>query len=165
MKERGSSTVFALISGITFISGIVLTLICLHNYTETKQHNAKREQDFNDLMKLERSAANLEAQLTPFRGIDYTMIPDTEKLVRNIFTKNEIEDIRQHSIGSVTGFDVSETEVALKDVELNKISGFVRVMESLRPPVHLTACEITASESRPGLGNVIFKLQSIKHAD
>ena len=162
MSDRRFSIIYSGIAGITLACGIALAVGCFLDYKEAGQRNTKKARDFAELRRLKQRAAGLEAQLVPLRKIKSGPLPNVEKLVRSIFSGNEIEDIRQNSIGSIDVFTLVNTEVALKDIELSKIRSFVETLESLRPPIRLTYCEITPLESRPGLGNAAIRLQSIQ---
>jgi hypothetical protein len=165
MNRSPLSSVLSLLACVLFISGIVLSASTLLRFPEAERRLTKAIEAAEDLDALAQEFAALDALLVPFNALPGDALADPQALAERAFGAERIEEVRQRADSCGEGYAVNRIEISLKDVPLETVVPFAREAEFLRPPLRLSACTIHASDTRPGVGNVVLGLERIERQE
>jgi hypothetical protein len=164
MKKLRIIDIIGIIAGLIFLNGVFIAAVTILQYPNLKQQRDNKLKSMQKLTKLEQDYKQLQLQIDPLTKIDYKKQPDPEKLIRSIFPPASIERIDQQTKNVNRDFSIIQIDLSLKNIELSQLQAFIRTMESLRPPIKLISCKISASH-RPGIGNVNLTLETVSRPE
>ena len=162
MNKQRISNVLGIFAGIVFITGTVLSLSSMMRYPTVKRQLAKNIAASQRLDTLQQQFAKLNSQTAPLDKLSYSNLPDPEKLVRSIFGAEITDQVKQEITSGANGYVINNIDISLKNADLEKIPAFIRTMESMRPPIRLTSCTITASTTTKAKGDITLTMQRIQ---
>ncbi len=162
MSKQSISTALGLVAGTVFFIGIIASTSSLLRYPNTKRQQIKDINYIKLLDDLEQRFDKLNIQTAPLNDLDYSNLPNPEDLIKSIFGSDKIEYLEQNKKDCGSNYTINQLEISLKDVSLEKLPALIRTMESLRPPIRLSSCTITASTTTSGIGNVTLRLNRIE---
>jgi hypothetical protein len=162
MNKQRTSNALGIFAGIIFIAGMALSGYSILHYSKVKRQQAKNIAAAQRLNALQKQFTNLDSLTEPLDKLNYSNLPDPEKLVRNIFGTEIIDQVKQEIQPGAAGYVINLIDISLKNADLEKIPAFIRTMESMRPPIRLTSCTITASATTKAKANITLKLQRIQ---
>lgn len=158
MKNFNLTVLLGITAGLLFAGGLITATSVVVSYPDLKSQKIRKIKSLHNLAKLEQDFNTLERQLEPLKKLNYSKLPDAEKLIRSIFSAENIDRIEVRQADATPNFTITTVQLDLKNIEISRLPAFIRTMESLRPPLKLTACKITASH-QPGIGRISLTLQ------
>jgi hypothetical protein len=162
MNKQRTSSAFGIFAGIVFITGAVLSISSMLHYPAVKRQQLKNIAASQQLNALQMQFAKLDNQTAPLDKLNCSNLPNPEKLIKSIFGAEIVDQIKQEIKPGPNGYVINSIDISLKNADLKKIPAFIRTMESMRPPIRLTSCAITASATTRGKGNISLKMQRIQ---
>lgn len=162
MNKQSQPTILGLTAGIILLIGIIASTLSLLQFPDTKRQQIKDINYIKNINDLEQKFAQLDIQITPLNGLDYSNLPNPKTLIKSIFSSDKIEYIEQDKKECNADYSINQIKIGLKDISLEKLPSLIRTMESLRPPIRLTACTITASTTTSGTGNLKLKFERME---
>jgi len=162
MNKQRTSNALGIFAGIVFITGAVLSLSSMMHYPAIKRQLAKNIYTSQRLDTLQQKFAELNSQTAPLDKLNYSNLPDPEKLIGNIFGAEITDQVKQEIKPGSNGYVINNIDISLKNADLEKIPAFIRTMESMRPPIRLISCTITASKTTKAKGNITLTMQRIQ---
>ena len=162
---RAKLTILSLIAGAVFLVGLALAVGVLIVYPSRKQTYQRILKTQYKLDQLEKEYAELDACIRPVEAISGGKPPDIEKLVRTVFSDQNVVAVEVGADEQVASRKITRHEIRLKNTELRTLPGFIRMLELLRPPVRLTRCAIKAGNAGSGKGDVVLEFEGISEID
>ncbi len=162
MSKQTTSTFFGLIAGIILLTGIITSVSSLLSYPTVKRQQNKDIESIKLVENLESQFAHLNTKIKPLEDLNYNNLPDPGTLTKSTFGSDKVEYTHQDKKECGSDYVINQVEISLKDISLEKLPAFIRTMESLRPPIVLTSCAITASTTVSGNGDLKLKFKRIE---
>jgi len=162
MSKRDNINIAGILAGIIFMTGVVLAIASILHYPAAKRQLAKDIKASAELEKLELKFSEPDIRIKPITGLDYSNLPPAEEVIANVLGRENIEKLEMSIDPLGNGYSINRMELTTKNIELKMLPNLIRSMEMQRPPIRVTACEITAAADHPGRGKLNLKMERIQ---
>lgn len=161
-KKLWPAGTFSLVAGVVFLTGLGLAVSSLMHYPSVCRDIRNVIRDTEQINALAAEYAALETAIKPFAALQYETLPDPESLARNAFGVESIASVSQTREPGGADYVVNRVELQLKTVSFRELPRFIRMAESLHPPLRLTGCTLHASKTEPGTGTAMLTCDRIE---
>lgn len=162
MKIKTTSTLFSIFAVTIFLTGILASVTILINYPKVKRQQKKDIDSIKLVEGLEQKFNQINKTTIPFKKLYYDNLPDPKALIKNIFGGDNANCVKSKKTDCGQEYALNHIEINLNDISLDNLPGFIRAMESLRPPIQLNSITVNASKTTPGRGSVDLTMTRVE---